>query len=199
MYGRGHLFSLLIIASTIATLSASKSPKEDFAAGWEGQTVVLKQRLHTLAYRERGLLGNASDKRDGLFVVTPFNGTYYQFDGRQSKDDLRGADPQRVTDAISATYARDSLDVRAYAKVEPILLTIYEPGVELTVSSVRIDRDRLRLFFIDPRAPESNPATSFTIQWPTPFSRSFSERQAIESIIRQYIQPHRSESRPASR
>jgi hypothetical protein len=191
MFGR-RIVPVLVVASTIATLSAANNPKEDFAASWEGQPVVLKQRLHTLAYKERGRLGNSSDKRDGLFVVTPFNGTYYQFDGRQSKDDLRGPDPQRVADAIAAAYGPDMMDVRSYAKVEPIVLTIYEPGVQLIVSSVRVDRDRLRLFFTDPRAPESTPATSFTIQWPTPFSRSFSERQAVETIIRQYIQPNRS-------
>ena len=64
--------------------------------------------------------------------------------------------------------------------------------MEFIVSSVRIDRDRLRLFLTDPRTPESTPATSFMIQWPTPFSRTFSERPAVETIIRQYIQPHRS-------
>jgi hypothetical protein len=192
MYAWRQLVPVLVAASTIVTLSAANNPKEDFAASWEGQAVVLKQRLHTLAYKERGRFGSATDKRDGLFVVTPFNGTYYQFDGRQSKDDLRGADPQRVADGIFAAYAGDALDVRQYAKVEPILLTIYEPGVELVVSSVRIDRDRVRLVFADPRAPETIPATSFMIQWPAPFSRTFSERPAIETIIRQYIQPRRS-------
>jgi hypothetical protein len=191
MFVRRWIVPFLVMAS-IATLSAANDPREDFAASWRGQTVVLKQRLPTLAYRERGRLGNGTDKRDGLFVVTPFQGTYYQFDGRQSKDDLRGADPQSVTDAIPAEYAGDSLEVRSYAKVEPIILTIYESGVEMIVSSVRIERDRLRLFLTDPRAPESTPATSILIQWPTPFSRSFSERQAVDTLIRQYIQPHRS-------
>jgi len=192
MFERRQILPVLVMASTMATLSAANNPKEEFAASWQGQAVVLKQRLHTLAYQERGRLGNGSDKRDGLFVATPFNGTYYQFDGRQSKDDVRGSDPQRVVDAVTSTYAADMMDVRQYAKVEPIVLTIYEPGVELTVSSVRVDRDRLRLFLTDPRSAETTPVTSFTIQWPTPFSRSFSERQAIETLIRQYIQPHHS-------
>jgi hypothetical protein len=192
MLGRRQIVPLLITASTIATLSAANNPRDDFAASWQGQAVVLKQRMHTLAYRERGRLGNGTDKRDGLFVVTPFNGTYYQFDGRQSKDDLRGADPQSVTNAIPAAYAGDALEVRAYAKVEPIVLTIYDSGVELVVSRVRFERDRMRLFLIDPGAPDSTPATSFTIQWPTPFSRSFTERQAVDTLIRQYIQPRHS-------
>ena len=57
------------------------------------------------------------------------------------------------------------------------------------VSSVRIERDRLRLFFRDARATDSTTATSLTVQWPTPFSRDFSERQAIDTIVRRYIQP----------
>jgi hypothetical protein len=187
VFTRRQIVPVLILASTVATLSAASNPKEDFATSWQGQTIVLKQRLYTLAYRERGLFGNASEKRDGLFVVTPFSGTYYQFDGRQSKDDIRSADPQRLPDSIRTTYARDSLDVREYLKVEPIVVTSYEAGAELIVSGVRIDRDRLRLFFADARTTESTAVTSLMVQWPTPFSRSFSERDAIETIIRKYI------------
>jgi len=158
-------------------------------ATWEGQTVVLKQRLHTLAYRERGRLGKSSDKRDGLFVVTPFQGTYYQFDGRQSKEDIRSADPQSLAASILTMYVSDALDVREYHKVEPLLVTIYEPGVELIVSTVQIDRERLRLTFSDPRVAEPQTATSLLVQWPAPFSRGFTERPAIEAIILKYIQP----------
>ena len=113
------------MASTIGALSAANNPKEDFASSWEGQTVVLKRPLYTIAYRERGRLGHASDKRDGLCVVTPFIGTYLQFDGRQSKDDVRGADPQGMMDTIREAYAKDMMDVREYAKVEPIVITMY--------------------------------------------------------------------------
>jgi hypothetical protein len=63
--------------------------------------------------------------------------------------------------------------------------------VELIVSSVRIDRDRLRLFLTDPRTTESTIATSLTVQWPTPFSRGFSERQAVETIVLEYLQVRR--------
>jgi hypothetical protein len=79
-------------------------------------------------------------------------------------------------------------DVREYPKVEPIVITTYEPGVELIVSDVRIERDRVRLFFADSRTTESTTVTSLMVQWPTPFSKSFSERGAVETIIRRYIQ-----------
>jgi len=183
-----HIVPVLVLASTLAALSAASNPKEDFASSWEGQTVVLKRPLYTIAYRERGLFGNGTDKRDGLVVVTPFVGTYFQFDGRQSKDDVRGDDPQGMMDAVRAAYAKDALEPRTYAKVEPIVITLYSPRVQLVVSSVRIDRDRLRLFLTDPTDGELTAATSLTVQWPTPFSRSFSERRAIETIIRQYVQ-----------
>lgn len=188
MHGYRHLVPVLVVASTIATLSAASNPTEDFAARWVGQTIVLKQRLYTLAYRERGRLGNGTDKRDGLFVVTPFNGTYFQFDGRQSKDDIRSADPQSLAATIRTTYIGDALDVRQYQKVEPLLVTILEPGVALVVSNVRVDRDRVRLYFSEAQAPESTTATSLLIQWPTTFSRGFTERAAVESLIHQYIQ-----------
>ena len=128
------------------------------------------------------------DTGDGLFVVTPFNGTYFQFDGRQSKDDIRSADPQSLAATIRTTYIGDALDVRQYQKVEPLLVTILEPGVALVVSNVRVDRDRVRLYFSEAQAPEATTATSLLIQWPTTFSRGFTERAAVESLIHQYIQ-----------
>ena len=135
MFERRQILPVLVMASTMATLSAANNPKEEFAASWQGQAVVLKQRLHTLAYRERGRLGNGSDKRDGLFVATPFNGTYYQFDGRQSKDDVRGSDPQRVVDAVTSTYAADMLDVRQYAKVVQLKAGVGNPAMLPWLSS----------------------------------------------------------------
>jgi hypothetical protein len=53
---------------------------------------------------------------------------------------------------------------------------------------VSIERDRLRVSFADPRSSEPT-ATSLLIQWPTPFSKGFSERAAVEGIILKFIQP----------
>src|SRR5205807_2294019 len=91
---------------------------------------------------ERGKLGNIrSAKRDGLIVATPSQGMYFQFDGRQGRDDVVERDPLRVIAAVSAAYEPDSLELRSYRKVEPVIINRYDPGVELVVSGVRIDRD----------------------------------------------------------
>jgi hypothetical protein len=184
-----HLIThVLAVAATFATVSAAANPKQEFTRRWEGQTVVLRHALYTLSYTERGLLGTTHHKRDGVSVVTPFNGMYYQFDGRQSRDDVLNQDPERLMDAVRTAYQGDSLDIRAYSKVEPITLTRYTAGVELVVSAVRIERDRARLFFEGPRGSERMPATALTIQWPVPFSRDFTERDAVDDLIRRFVQ-----------
>ena len=57
----------------------------------------------------------------------------------------------------------------------------------LVVSNVRVDRGRVRLYFSEAQALDSA-ATSLLVQWPTPFSRGFTERAAVESLLHQYIQ-----------
>lgn len=178
---------VLAVISAVATISAAGNARNDFAKSWENRSVVLRRPLYTLTYKERGLIGNSHDKRDGLFVVTPFKGTYYQFDGRQSHDDIRDQDPQRLMDAVRNMYQADSLNIRSYAKVEPVVLTLYSPGVELFVNDVRIERDRVRLLLSDERITGRDAATALTIQWPTAFSRDFSEREAVENLVRQIV------------
>ena len=107
----------IALASTIHA-SAADSSRELFLKTWEGKTIVVKRTLYTLVYNERGRLGSTHrNKRTGLTVVTPFAGTYLQFDGRQSQDDIVDQDPQRLVDNIKTTYQSDSLDVRKYQKI----------------------------------------------------------------------------------
>jgi hypothetical protein len=71
---------------------------------------VLKQSLYTLVYDERSRIGKVREgKRDGLTVVTPFEGTYLQFDGRRGRDDIKETEPQRLKDAVATTYISDAL------------------------------------------------------------------------------------------
>ena len=111
---RCRLAALAIaLASTVSVLTAADRPQRVFAKDWEGKHVIVKQTLFTLVYNERGLLGNtASAKREGLTVVTPSEGTYLQFDGRQGQDDIVGRDAQSLVDQVVEAYSRNSLDVR---------------------------------------------------------------------------------------
>jgi hypothetical protein len=180
----------IAFASTLHAAAAAETSRDQFLKAWEGKTIVVKQTLYTLVYNERGRLGKTyRNKRSGLIVVTPFSGSYLQFDGRQSQDDIIDQNPDRLVDTIKTTYQSDALDVRQYQKVEPIVMARYEIGSELLVGPIRIDGNIVRLSLIDPRSVDDDgqPATELTVKWPTPLSKSLSERQAIEGLIAQFV------------
>ena len=180
----------IMLVSAVASPSASDSPQEAFAKRWEGRNVTLRQPLYSLVYNERGRLGTTkSARRDGLIVVTPSDGMYYQFDGRQSRGDVIGRDVRRMVDAVATEYQPDALETRSYRKIEPLHLARYEPGVELVVKGVRIDRDSVRLGFVQPDGPGAadDQVTSLTVKWPVPLSKSFSERELVEDFIRRFV------------
>jgi hypothetical protein len=185
-----QLAAIVLVFGSLSTVTAADLPRDAFTRTWVGRTVRLKQALFTLSYDERGVMGQTRrDKRDGLNVVTPFNGSHLQFDGRQKQDDVVESDPQRLIDKVSAAYRGDSLSVRSYQKVQPNLLHRYDPGVELTVTAIRIERDFVRLLFADAKTQFGDePAATLTVRWPAPFSRSFEERDVIEKLISQYLQ-----------
>jgi hypothetical protein len=182
--------SVVALASiTIVELSA-ESPQQAFVKSWEGQDVVVKQTLYALVYNERGRLGNTyGARRDGLTVVTPSQGVYFQFDGRQGRDEVIQRDPQKILEAVNVEYQGDGLDVRSYRKLEALLLTRYDAGARMIVKSVRIDRDAVRLGFAEVAGSngEDDLAATLTVKWPVPLSKSFSERGLIENLIRRFI------------
>jgi hypothetical protein len=189
-FSRRLTVTIVALAAALSTVAAVESPQQAFVKRWEGQTVVVKQTLYSLVYNERGRLGNTrSGKRDGLTVVTPSAGTYLQFDGRQGRDDVVEREAQRVIDSVSVAYQADSLDVRSYRKVEPVLMTRHDAGAELVVGSVRVDRDTVRLAFAQGAAlsADEDPVNALTVKWPVPLSRAFSERGLIENLIRQFV------------
>jgi hypothetical protein len=175
----------------IPVASSADNLREDFTRAWIGKTVVVKRPLYTLSYDERGMMGKVyRDKRDGLNVVSPFKGSYFQFDGRQKKGNLTSLDPQHLVDQIKLEYQGDDLDVRDYQKVQPNLLNRYDPGTALVVKAMRVERDLVRLVLLDQETNLGDePATFLTVQWPTPFSKSFTERDAVESLILQFVHP----------
>jgi hypothetical protein len=181
---------VIALVSAVSALTAAESPQQAFARRWEGKNVIVQQSLYTLVYNERGLLGNTHNgRRDGLTVVTPFEGIYFQFDGRQGRSDVAERDPQRILDEVAATYQADSLDVRSYRKVEPLIVERFDAGVELVAEKVRIERDTVRISFARRVGPDAgdDPVTSLTIKWPVPLSKSFSERDLIENLIRRFV------------
>lgn len=185
-----RFFAVLVAALAAAAPAAADNPRQLFTKTWEGRTIVLKRTLYTLVYNERGRFGGTRrSRRDGLVVVTPFSGTYFQFDGRQSEDDIVDQNPQRLFEAVGTLYRSDALDVRDYQKIEPLVLARYEVGVELMVSAIRIERDTLRLLLDQAGMVQDGgePATALTVKWPTPLSKILNERDAIESLLGQFV------------
>ncbi len=168
---------------------AAEGPAEVFARSWEGRNVIVRYPLYSLVYHERGRLGNTREsQREGLTVATPFDGMYYQFDGRQGRDDVRESDPQRIVRSVNTAYQGDQLEIRSYRRIEALLLSRYEKGVELIVKSVRLERDSVRLSFAQTGSDAtSDTVTSLTIKWPAPLSKTLSERMQIENLILRFI------------
>jgi len=184
-------FALAIgaLVCAMAITASAETPQQAFARHWQGKAVVLKQSLYTLVYNERGRLGNMrNNRRDGLTVVTPSNGVYYQFDGRQGRDEVMQRQPTGMVEAVDVAYQPDSLDVRAYRKVEPIVINRYDPGAELVIGRVQIERDIVRLAFVQSAGADTDdPLTSLTVKWPVPLSKSLSEADILEGLIRQFF------------
>ena len=133
--------STIIVASAFSAASAADTPQLAFARSWEGRQVKVKRALYTLVYNERGRLGNTySGRREGLTVLTPYDGIYFRFEGRQGRQDVVVRDPQQIIDAVAAEYQGDTLDVRSFRKVEPLMLARYDAGVALVVTKVWFER-----------------------------------------------------------
>ncbi len=182
--------SVVALASITVVELAADGPQQAFVKSWEGQDVVVKRTLFALVYNERGRLGNTHGaRRDGLTVVTPNQGVYFQFDGRQGRDEVIQRDPQKILEAVNAEYLGDGLDVRSYRKLEALLLTRYDAGARLIVKSVKIDRDAVRLGFVE-AAGSNDPdalAVTLTVKWPVPLTKALTERPLIENLVRYYV------------
>ena len=171
--------------------TGADSAEKSFARAWQGQRVVVKQALFALVYNERSKLGNTRhSKRDGLVVLTPFNGSYLQFDGRDSEEDITSRDVNQIVHTVSEQYRRGSqLDMGNYQKIEPLYVARYEKGAELIVTGVSVERDRVRFLFSEPAGGRDpgDLATTLTVKWPVPLSKSLSEREMIEKLVKQVI------------
>jgi hypothetical protein len=187
----------MLLASWLGAAAGADQTRKSFVDSWLGRRVEVKRTLYTLVFNERGRLGKTyRSKREGLMVVTPSAGTYFQFDGRDTEQDIIAREPQQVMDRIGEVYRRqESLEIGFYLRIEPLVLVRYEAGGTLVVKDVRIDRNRVRFSFgsLSADSPAGELATALTVQWPTDLSASLTERPLIDALIRQFV------DEPASR
>ena len=179
-----NAIALLIVAAAGIPLAA-ESPQQTFAKTWEGRTVTVKATLYSLIFNERGKLGTTrSGLREGLVVATPSKGAYFQFDGRQGRGEIVRKDLQGFVAAVNAEYEKDALDVRPYRKLEAVAINRYDPGVELSITAVRVGPDQVRF---ELSAGSGDTATAIRIKWPVPLSKSFNERPLVENVLQQFL------------
>jgi len=190
LFARRLAASFVALASVSGVELSAENPQQAFVKSWEGQEVVVKRTLYALVYNERGRLGNTyGARRDGLTVVTPNQGVYFKFDGRQGRDEVVRRDPQKILEAVNMEYQGDGLDVRSYRRLEALLVARYDAGARLIVKSAKIDRDSVLLGFAE-AAGSNNPndlAVTLTVKWPIPLTKALTERPLIENLVRQYI------------
>jgi hypothetical protein len=181
----------ILLACLLGATAGADQTRKSFVDRWLGKRVEVKRTLYTLMFNERGRLGKTyRSKREGLMVVTPSAGTYFQFDGRDAEQDIIAREPQQVMDRIGELYRRqESLEIGFYLRIEPLLLVRYEAGGALIVKDVRIDRNRVRFSFgsLSADSPAGELATALTIQWPTDLSASLTERPLIDALVRQFV------------
>jgi hypothetical protein len=178
----------IALASAVTLRAADDSEKKAFVADWQGRPVVLKRTLYSVVYDERprfAPLARQDGKIAGLTVVTP-SSVYYQFDARRdSEDDIVGRDPNAVVTTLREQYRRSThLEIGNVKDVEPVLLVRYEPGVELIVKKVQIERDRVRLLLYK-RTGET--ATTLTVKWPAPLTKELTESPVIEDVLGNFL------------
>jgi hypothetical protein len=179
---------LALVAAATTVTSAADTGQKLFEKQWTGRHVIVTRMLYSLVYNERGRTGSVRLGRSGLIVVTPFAGTYFQFDGRRRVDDVVEHDVQKVADAVTVAYRKDRFLGEGWVQeIEPVLLEHYDPGIELLVKTAVVERDVVRLELIRPGIGEDEAMTSLTVKWPLILSKSFSERGNVEALIRQYL------------
>jgi hypothetical protein len=182
--------ALILSFAALGSIVGAETPQRAFASDWQGRTVVIRQRLYSLVFNERGKMGNTyAGRREGLIVVTPQDGIFFEFPGRQHRDDVVMRDLGGMIEAVDREYVADALDLRGYRKLEPLSLAQYDPGGELIVTRAEVLKDVVRLIFSQPGGPDGDdPVSSLTVRWPLPLSKSFTERAQIEQLIGRYVE-----------
>jgi hypothetical protein len=184
------VWSASVVALVLATITivSADSNQNAFKKNWVGRRVVVKGSLYSLVYKERSLRGSMNSGRDGLTVVTPFAGAYFQFDGRHRVDDVIEHNVQKIAEAVKRAYIKENMGNEGWIQdIEPVMLAHYDRGVELVVRAAQVNFDTVRLKLSRPANGDDDVVTSLTVKWPAPLSKSFSERGDVEDLIQQFL------------
>ena len=175
--------TVILVVLAAVVVSASNNQKE-FERSWFGRHVVVRVPLYSLVYKGRGWRGSVDTRRDGLTVITPSAGMFFQFDGRRKVDDIVEHDVQQIAPSVTVAYQKSKLLDEGFNQViEPVMLARYDAGTELVVRGAHVSLDQVRLELSIPGDPQQELATTLTIRWPAPLSKSFTERPNIEDLI----------------
>jgi hypothetical protein len=105
-------------------------------------------------------------------------------------DDVIEQDVQKIARSVLVAYQKEKLLGEGFLqKIDPVLISVYDAGVLLKVSTARVQHDSVRLTFVQAAGEDQELATSLTVKWPAPLSKAFSERGNIEALIQQYLTP----------
>ena len=189
MRSRAAIVSIGLAAAAISLHAAEPLDRKAFLTAWEDRTVIVRQTLYSIVFDERSRvlpILKRQGRVTGLTVVTPGE-MYYRFDARRgSEEDIIDRDPNRIVSALRKQYHRSEyLDIGSSQDVEPVLLVRYEPGVELLVRRVQIERNLVRLWLHKDR--KSDLATALTVQWPAPISKELTEAPLIDELLSRYV------------
>jgi len=184
--------ALMMITFAASTVTGGGAAASDFSRTWNGRRVLVKTTLYTVLYDEVGRVGiHYNGKQAGLTIATP-EGQYYEFDAPGSDENVVEQTPDRVVSEMSTRFVRAyHLDIGIVKTITPLSLRQYEPGVVLIVDSIKVDRNRVRFAFrrAGDAAADAEFATSLTVEWPVPLSKTFRERDGVEGVLRRFVEP----------
>lgn len=174
--------AITVTAATGVLAFQQQNAKQGFESAWERKTVVLKQTLHSIVY---------GDKTEGILMATPGGKPPY-YEAFLGGNPLADSNPDRLLAKVNAKLGSTT----------SAQLLKYEPGTRLIVHQVHIARgfgkyNRRVIFdlydeFARPGgglARGDDPTTTLTIELPKNISSRFTEREEVESVIAQYLEP----------
>lgn len=174
--GRLAAVPLIVLLAVGAGTQANKNVKKQFEASYDGKTAVLRKPLYSIAATVT--IGTRPQvMTDGTTVVSPDKGVYHAaIFGTKS---VRDRDPEQL-------LAKGAAETQHLSMQGPKLFT-YKPGTRMRIRAFLHDSG-VKLLLYDELASDDEPTTSLDIEWPQRFSRDFTERGAVVSLIADFLE-----------